>query len=222
MSVALEGLEGVAYLMDNILVHGKTKEEHNIRLLNTLERLQKYGITLNKEKCSFATESVKFLGHIVDKEGIRPDPEKVRGINDMTEPKNLTDLRRFLGMCNQLNKFSPKLTDKTKPLRDLLCSKNQWLWGEAQQKAFVELLSCSPVLALYDQKRPTRVVLMQQHPDNQWRPVAYASRAMTPTEQRYAQVEKEALAITWGSERFLQYLLGLPFEIETDHKPLRN
>ena len=61
---------------------------------------------------------------------------------------------------------------------------------------------------------------MQQHPNNQWRPVAYASRAMTPTEQRYAQVEKEALAIIWGCERFLQYLLGLPFEIETNHKPL--
>ena len=93
----------------------------------------------------------------------------------MTEPKNLTDL---LGMCNQLNKFSSQLTDKTKPLRDLLCNKNQWLWGKAQQKAFVEtkqLLSFTPVFALYDQKRPTRIsadassfglgaVLMQQHP----------------------------------------------------------
>ena len=75
MSVALEGLEGVACLIDDILVHGKTKEEHDTRLLNTLERLQKHGFTLNKEKCLFSTESVKFLGHIVDKEGIRPDPE---------------------------------------------------------------------------------------------------------------------------------------------------
>ena len=152
----------------------------------------------------------------------------------MEEPKNLTNLRRFLGMCNQLNKFSSQLTDKTKPLRHLLCNKNQWLWGEAQQKAFVEtmqLLSSTPVLALYDQNCPTRIsadtsilglgaVLMQLHPNNQWRPVTYASRAMIPTEQRYAQVEKEALAITWGCERFLQYLLGLPFKIETNHKPL--
>ena len=91
-------------------------------------------------------QSVKFLGHIVDKEGIRPDPEKVKGINDMTEPKNLTDLQRFLGMCNQLNKFSPQLTDRTKPLRDYLYNKNQWLWGEAQQKAFVET---KKLLALY-------------------------------------------------------------------------
>ena len=137
-------------------------------------------------------------------------------------------------MCNQLNKFSPLLTDTTKSMRDLLCSRNQWLWGEIQQKAFVEmkkLLSSTPILSLYDQKCPTRVsadassfglgaVLMQQHSDKQWRPVAYASRVMTPTEQRYAQVEKEALAVTWACERFLHYLLGLPFEIKIDHKPL--
>ena len=234
MSTALEGLEGVVCLMDDILIHGKTREEHDKRVLATLERLQKYGITLNKEKCSFSTDSVRFLGHIVRREGVRADPEKVRGIRDLAEPRNLIELRRFLGMCNQLNKFSPLLTDTTKPMRDLLCSRNQWLWGETQPKAFMEtkqLLSSTPILSLYDQKRPTRVsadassfglgaVLMQQHSDKQWRPIAYASRAMTPTEQRYAQVEKEALAVTWACERFLHYLLGLPFEIETDHKPL--
>ena len=119
-------------------------------------------------------------------------------------------------------------------MRDLLCYKNQWLWGETQQKEFEEINnvpSSTPVLSLYDQKCPTRVsadassfgleaVLMQQRSNNQWRPVAYASRAMTSTEHRYAQVEKEALAITWACERFLQYLLKLSFEIEMDHKPL--
>ena len=85
MSIALEGLEGVACLMDDILIHGKTREEHDKRLLTTLER---QGITLNKEKCSFATDSVKILGYIIEKEGVTPDPEKVRGIKDMTEPRN--------------------------------------------------------------------------------------------------------------------------------------
>ena len=94
MSRALEGLQGVACLMDDILVHGKTKEEHDTRLLRTLEKLLQHGITLNKDKCSFATESVKFLGHIVDREGIRPDPEKVKGINDMTEPNRFTKIPR--------------------------------------------------------------------------------------------------------------------------------
>jgi len=78
MSTALEGLEGVVCLMDDILIHGKSKEEHDKRLLTTLERLQRHGITLNKEKCSFATTSVKFLGHIIGTEGVRPDPENQR------------------------------------------------------------------------------------------------------------------------------------------------
>ena len=153
MSTTLDSLEGVVCLMDDILIYGKTREEHDKRVLATLERLQKRGITLNKEKCSFATDSVRFLGHIVEKEGVRADLEKVRGIRDLTEPRNLTELQRFLGMRNQLNKFSPLLTDTTKPIRDLLCSRNQWLWGETQQKAFVEtkkLLSSTPILSLYD------------------------------------------------------------------------
>ena len=160
MSTTLDGLEGVVCLMDDMMIHGKTREEHDKRVLAALERLQKHGITLNKEKCSFATDSVRFLGHIIGKEGVRVDPEKVRGIRDLAEPRNLTELRRFLGMCNQLNKFSPLLTDTTKSMRDLLCSRNQWLWGETQQKAFVEtkkLLSSTPILSPYDQKRPTRV-----------------------------------------------------------------
>ena len=99
--------------MDDILIHGKSREEHDIWLMSILNRLQRHGITLNKEKCSFATNSVKFLGHIVGKEGVRPDPEKLQGIEDMSEPRNQTDLQRFLGMCNQLNKFSPVLTDTT-------------------------------------------------------------------------------------------------------------
>ena len=124
MSITLEGLEGVICLMDDILVHGSNQQEHDKRLLATLERLRKCHITLNREKCEFSKTSIKFLGHVIDREGIKPDPEKVQAICEMSEPKSLSDLRRFLGMCNQLSKFSPELTDATKPLRDLLCCKN--------------------------------------------------------------------------------------------------
>ena len=135
---------------------------------------------------------------------------------------------------NQQSKFSPHLADKTKPLRELLSSKNQWMWGPVQEEAFQILkrsLCSSEVLAQYCVDSETVLsadaslyglgaVLRQVQPDGTLRPVAYASRALTETEQRYAQIEKEALAATWGCKRFQQYLLGKSFRIETDHKPL--
>jgi len=122
----------------------------------------------------------------------------------------------------------------TKPLRDLLSKRNQWSWGQAQRKALSEVkaaLTKSPILALFDPNCETTVsadassyglgaVTLQRQQSGENRPVAYISRSLTPTEERYAQIEKEALALTWACERFSDYLIGLHFHIETDHKPL--
>ena len=234
MSEILQDVEGAVCLMDDILVHGKTQEEHDGRLTGVLRQLQEAGLTLNEKKCEFSQSRVKFLGQIVDQSGVQPDPEKVSAILQMRTPTSVSDIRRFLGMTNQLSKFSPDLANKTKPLRDLLSSKSQWCWEEPQQRAFAEVkeaVSRSPVLALFNPSLDTTVsadassyglgaVLLQRQADGERRPVAYASRAMTPTEQRYAQIEKEALAITWACDRFTDYLMGLQFHVETDHKPL--
>lgn len=125
------------------------------------------------------------------------------------------------------------MAEKDKPLRDLLSKKNQWVWGCAQQRAFDQLkndLTSPPVLTLYDPNKELKLsadassyrlgpVLLQKE-EEQWKPVAYASRAMTETEQWYAQVEKEALAVTCGCERFQDFLIGRHFAMETDHKPI--
>ena len=151
----------------------------------------------------------------------------------MQQPKYVGDLIRFLGMANQLGKFIPNLSTVTHPLRDLLQMTNQWTWGPIQQRAFdlVKIeLSKTPVLALYDPNRETTVsadassyglgAVLRQRTNGTLRPVAYASRAMTPTEQRYSQIEKEALATTWSLEWFTDYLYGMSFHVETDDKPL--
>ena len=234
MSKILIGLDGVICMIDDVLIHGKTPQEHDQRLVAVLTRLRKANVTLNKDKCEFSKHSIRFLGQIIDSSGIRPDPEKVKAIQAMKEPENITELRRFLGMTTQLSKFTPNLAETTKPLRDLLSTKNMWVWGEPQQKAFQQLkrqLSSTPVLALYHPDRLTTVsadsssfglgaVITQKQPDATWRPVAYCSRSLSNTEQKYAQIEKEALALTFGCERFSDYLIGKQFHVETDHKPL--
>ncbi|KAK7884427.1 hypothetical protein WMY93_027550 [Mugilogobius chulae] len=234
MSQLLEGLDGVVCQMDDILVYAETQTHHDARLVAVLERLEKAGVTLKSEKCEFSKTSIKFLGQIIDSTGVKADPEKVKAVTNMEAPSDVRGVRRFLGMVNHLGKYLPHLAEKTQPLRDLLSSKNMWCWGEAQQKAFNMIkseLSKPPNLALYNPKAQTTVsadassfglgaVLLQKQEDSNIKPVAFASRALTPTEQRYAQIEKEALAITWACERFSDFLIGMDFHIETDHKPL--
>ena len=194
-----------------------------------LQRLEREKVTLNADKCEFKKSEVRFLGHVVNKNGISPDPRKTKAVLEMESPQNLTELRRFMGMINQLGKFSPRLAELSQPLRELLSTKRQWLWSSSQEQAFKQVkkeLSHPTVLALYNRQASSKVssdasyglgaVLVQKHED-QWKPVAYASRAMNETERRYAQIEKEALAVTWACHKFSDYILGSRFEIETDH-----
>ena len=116
MSEILQDVEGAVCLMDDILVHGKSKEEHDQRLLIVLRQLERAGIMLNEKKCMFEQERVKFLGQVVDQVGVRPDPDKVSAIANFRTPRCVGDIRRIIGMANQLGKFSPNLANMTKPL----------------------------------------------------------------------------------------------------------
>ena len=129
MSEVLTGLEGVVCLIDDVLVYGNTEEQHDQHLKDALSKISDAGLTLNREKCIFGVTKINFLGQSIDSDGIKPDPRKVQAIHEMKPPSNVTELRRFLGMINQLSKFSPHLANKTQPLRALLSSKNHWSWG---------------------------------------------------------------------------------------------
>jgi len=234
MSEMLKDMQGVVCLMDDVLVYGATQQEHDERLEAVLETMSANGMTLNEAKCQFSQKKILFLGQEIDEHGIRPDPAKISAIRTMPRPTNLPELRRFLGMTNHLSKFVPNLADRTKALRDLLVKDKEWVWGTPQQQAFEDLnhvLTSTPMLALFNPSSYTVVsadassyglgaVLLQKQSHGELNPVAYISCSMTSTEQRYAQIEKEALALTWACERFADYLLGLNFHINTDHKPL--
>uniref|UniRef100_A0A0A9W2U6 RNA-directed DNA polymerase n=1 Tax=Lygus hesperus TaxID=30085 RepID=A0A0A9W2U6_LYGHE len=231
----LTGIEGCTNLMDDILVFGNTLEEHDKRLHVVLEQLQKYNITLNKEKCEIARTSVIFLGHEVTDKGIRPDQSKVKAILEFPQPKNVTELKRFFGMYNYLSKFIPNASKMSHPLQSLLRSNVDFTWDSTQQNAFEsikKLLASPPLLQPFDPNAETRlstdsssyalgaVLEQKSKASNDFQPIVYISRALIPAEINYAQIEKEALGISWACERLSMYLKGLSFSILTDHKPL--
>ena len=233
MSKILQGTDGVVCHMDDVLIHGSTKEQHDSRVRVVLEKLRQTGVTLN-DKCEFGKTQITFLGHIISAEGIRADPRKVEAVRKFTQPTNVHDMQRFQGMVNQLAKFVPGLSEVNAPLRKLLCKDNDFVWGPSQEAAFTkikEMLLSDIVLMHYDMSQPIVIaadaaksgigaVLLQVQNDGSRRPVSFASRSLTETEQRYAVIEKEALAATWACEQFSDYVLGLQFTLETDHKPL--
>ena len=235
MNTILKGLEGVLCQMDDVIVFGRTTEEHDKRLKLALKQIEEAGATLNRDKCSFGQSKIKFLGHIIHKDGTSADPDKTRAISEMKTPSSVTELRRFLGTVNHLSKFSPNLATLTQPLRQLLGKNNQWEWGPNQDAAFTAVkqeLTAPTVLTLYDPNANTKIsadassyglgaVLLQRKGDsNSWKPVVYSSRTLTEAECHYAQIEREALATTWAYEKFAEYILGMKITIETDHKPL--
>ena len=166
---------------------------------------------------------MKFLGHVIDSEGLHADPMKVEVIQQFPRPTTVTELQRFLGRTNQLAKFVPSLATVTAPLHSLLGKNSSWLWGEPQEAAFnqiKQLLTWTEILAHYDPAKDTIIaadasndgigaVLLQKQGDGSRRPVCFISRSLSDAEKHYAVIEKEALAVTWASERLEEYILGI-------------
>nr|XP_037290834.1 uncharacterized protein LOC119186244 isoform X1 [Rhipicephalus microplus] len=175
-------------------------------------------------------ESVRYLGHILTRDGLSLDPQRLEDILQVQTPSNQKELQTFLGMVNFVSRFIPNMSDLTAPLRELLKKNVAWLWEDRQDasfKALKEALATAPVLSYYEKGKPIRlsvdasqngvgaVIIQDGHP------LAYSSRSLTETQQRYAQIEKEMLAIVHGCERFRDYLFGQPeVVVESDHKPL--
>jgi hypothetical protein len=225
----LKELPGVVCIADDVIVHGQNQDEHDKRLLAFLKKCQEVGIKLSKEKLELAKDSITFMGHRISKNGLESDPHKVTAIKAMARPTNIEELRRFNGIVNYLAKFLPNLASTMQPLHNLMKKDVTWTWSSEQEKSFSmikDLISNTPVLALYDPNKQLTLendaceyglgsALLQDG-----RPVAYASRSLSEAERRYAQIEKEMLAMTYGLEKFHHYTFGREVQVTTDHRPL--
>lgn len=200
MEVLLQGLDGVSVYLDDILVAGRTFDEHLHRLSEVLERLQKAGMHLNKQKCFFLRSSVEYLGHVVDEEGIHPTEENVRAIKEAPAPTNVTQLRSFLGLINYYNKFLPNLAATLTPLYTLLNKCKRWVWTDQQQAAFQlakDALQSNSLFTHYDPSKPLLLacdasdygigaVLSHIVDDGKEKPIAFVSRTLSSAETHYS------------------------------------
>ena len=220
--------------IDDVLISGKTDEEHFANLHAACDKLLFLGATLNTKKCRFFQNSFEHVGFILSKHGIETNPDKVKAISELPQPKNLKELQSFLGAINYYGKFIRNMSEISAPLYELLQKDTTWDWGTKKEHAFHILkmkLAEAPVLSLYDRTLPIKLscdassygigaVLSHVYPDSSEKPIAFASRTLTKSENNYSQLDKEALAIMFGVKKFNQYLFGRKFILTTDNKAL--
>ncbi|UYV80731.1 hypothetical protein LAZ67_19001552, partial [Cordylochernes scorpioides] len=219
--------------LDDIVVYAPTFEEHLRRLQLVLSCIQKAGLSLNHKKCLFGSRRIKILGHLVDANGIHPDPDKVEAVSKFPRPRNISELKSFLGLCSYYRRFIENFADKARSLHDLLKTEKHFYWDAAQEKAFEVLktaLISEPVLGHFDESADTHLhtdasghgigAVLLQIQGGKERPIAYASRSLTKAENNYSTTEKECLDVVWSISEFRPYLFGRPFTVVTDHHSL--
>ena len=192
---AFYGLTGVVCVADDVIIHGKTLEDHDKHLDAFFGRCREKNVKLNKEKLVLRSCSITFKGHKITKEGLQTDPQKTEAIKDYPVPQNLEELRRFLSMVNYLSRYLSHRTEAIHPLQNLLKKSIPWTWSDSQEHPFQtvkRMIINSPVLTFYDPNKELTVVndasdygvgsvLTQEG-----RPVAFASRTLSSTDRNYA------------------------------------
>ena len=223
---------------DDILIMSETYEEHLDILQRMLATLMRYGIKIKIGKCEFFKEQVSFLGHLIDKKGIRKAPEFIEKIENYPRPTNVTELRRFLGLANFQRKFLENFSTIARPLTALTGGPKRKViqWSQEMINSFETLrtkLAEELYLSFPDYSKDAQLLelyvdasevgagacLMQQQ-SGEYKTIAYASTAFNKAEQNYAPIDREMLAIRWGVKNFRSFLFGIKFILYTDHKPL--
>jgi RNase H-like domain found in reverse transcriptase/Reverse transcriptase (RNA-dependent DNA polymerase)/Integrase zinc binding domain/Integrase core domain/Retrotransposon gag protein len=226
----------VMVYLDDVIIFSATVDEHGIHLVKVLAIISRHGLKLKMSKCEFAKTRVRYLGHILDGNGIRVDPEKVVAVRNMPSPKKVVELQSFLGMVGYYRRFISGFAKIANPLVKLLKKKEKWIWTDECEEAvlkFKEALTSAPVLCMPDYTKQFIVqtdasligigaVLSQRFGSESGgkvrdQPVAYVSRTLKTYEKNYSATELELLAVIWALKKFRHYILGSRFLLQTDH-----
>lgn len=236
MDGVIAGLQGTFCYYDDVVVAGRTLEECVTRVCQLLEHFRANDLHINQNKSVFFESSIKYLGHIrvIDEHGLHKNPEKTDAITKVQRPKNVHELRQFLGFVNYYGKFINAVSAILHPLNSLLQADKPFIWSKLCEKAFQRIkteVTSNAVLTPYNPSLPLilatdaspwgiSAILSHKMPDDSEKPIYFASRSLTKTEQNYSQLDREATAIFWALKKFFDYCYGREFSLVVDNKPL--
>ena len=229
MDILTEGLEGVANIADDLAIAGKNQKDHDKKLIKLMKRAADTNICFNSVKCDVSKPEISFFGNHYSEEGIKPDPKKLIDLKNMASPANKEELSKILGLLTYLSSYIPNFSAKSEPLRALLKKDVPFIWEPEQEQYLNKLkseITNKTTLPFYNPKVPLTIevdastkglgaALIQNE-----KPIAFASKALTKTQANYSNIEREALGLVHGVQRYHTYLYGKSFNAFTDHKPL--
>ena len=236
MELTLKGIgfDRVLVYVDDVVVMGRTEEDALLNLRKVFQRFQEANLKLKASKCHLFQKEVVFLGHVVSEEGLRCDPAKIESVKDWPRPENVTEVRSFLGLASYYRKFIPNFAEKAVPLTALTKKNQPYVWDDRCEKAFEQLkndLISSSVLS-YPRREGEFILdtdasgysvgaVLSQVQDGEERVIAYASKTLCPSRQRYCVTYRELYAVVTFVKHFRHYLWGKKFLIRTDHSSLK-
>ena len=236
MERVLAGLQWHTCLVyiDDIIIFSETIEDHLKQMQDIFDRLKQAKLKLKPKKCKLLQTKVKYLGHIVSKEGVETDPDKVKAVRDWPRPSCVKDVRSFIGFCSYYRRFIPNFATVAKPLIRLTEKKVNFVWSDEHENAWLqlrELMADSPVLAYPDKDAQFILdtdasdfgigAVLSQTIDGVERVIAYGSRVLSRAERRYCITRRELLAVVHFCKLYKHYLIGKPFIVRTDHAALK-
>ena len=225
----------VLVFLDDVLIYSANPQDHAEHLRKVLGKLREHKLYAKASKCEILKTSVEFLGQQICRGGMTPTEAKLKAVRDWSTPEDVKGVRSFLGFANYYRRFVQNFAAIADPLTSLTRKDVEWQWGPYQRRAFQQLkeaLCAAPVLLFPDPKLPYTVVtdasgtaaggvLMQDQGDG-LQPLAFLSRRLKPTEQRYSAYERELAAVAYCLQSWRHYLEGCPggVIVVTDHQPL--